>query len=145
MFVASFLLSVSHHREGDARQRRQPHVDLRGFDELLGLVHVETQSSGAHDAEHDEESAAQPGEVLRGTDVSLSEVSGSSGSVLEGFCPAHVGVSPHTQDLLQQRGEAGEDGDAGAEAQQQHQVRFVPQQLQTREVRVQLQVTKSSM
>ena len=39
----------------------------------------------------------------------------------------HVGVPLHTQDLLQQRGEAGEGGDARPEAEHQNQVGSVPQ------------------
>lgn len=39
----------------------------------------------------------------------------------------YVGISFHTQDLLQQRGDAGENTDAGAETQQQDDVGFVPQ------------------
>lgn len=40
---------------------------------------------------------------------------------------SYVAVSLQTQDLVQQRGEAGENSDAGAEAQQQDEVRFVLQ------------------
>lgn len=40
---------------------------------------------------------------------------------------AHVGVSLHTQDLLQQRGEAGVNSNDWAEAQQQDEVGFVLQ------------------
>lgn len=40
---------------------------------------------------------------------------------------SYIGVSLHTQDLLQQRGDAGENSDARTEAQQQDEVGFVPQ------------------
>lgn len=48
----------SYHWEGDAGQRGEAHVDLRGFGELFGFVDVEAKRSGSDDAEHDEESAA---------------------------------------------------------------------------------------
>lgn len=59
------LVWRSHHCEGDAREGGEAHVDLCGFDELLGLVDIKTQSAGAHDAKHDEESATDASKVLQ--------------------------------------------------------------------------------
>ena len=50
--------------------------------------------------------------------------------MLSGVRCTYISVSLHTQDLLQQRGEARVDGDERAEAQQQDEVGFVLHQLQ---------------
>lgn len=52
--------------------------------------------------------------------------SGQFGSNAECVC-SYTGVSLHTQDLLQQRGEGAERRHSRSEAQQQHHVGLVPQ------------------
>lgn len=56
---------LTHHREGDAGQSTEAHVDLGSFHEPLGLIHIQTQCTCSHYTPHNEKSPAQTGKVLQ--------------------------------------------------------------------------------